>query len=745
MNPPDEIVSPEINDGVSKSADCPRENEPSQNCAALSASRLTVTNARCRDCPLSLENRLRKIPGATQVKANPGAKSAHVHFDSQATTSATFEQNIKSAGFKIRAAPANPKQLRESWQEQDAERNRLAFLSGLCLLATILAWVGDATSMLPRSGVLLLYGAAYLAGGFEATRRAMQELRGGSLNVDLLMVLAALGAASVGDWREGAVLLFLFSLSNALEGFVLGRTRRAISALMDLSPDEAGVLRDGIEVRVPIEDLRRDETIIIRPGERIAADGQVLQGHSEIDQSAMTGESVPIFKAEGDEVFAGTLNGRGALEVRVTKLASESTLSRIVALVEEAQSEKAPAQRFTDWFGARYTFAVLAASAMAIAIPILFFAVPFQSAFYRAMTLLVVASPCAIVISIPAAIMAAIAGGARSGVLFKGGAHLETLAKVRAVAFDKTGTLTVGRPQLVGLAVADGETEAEVLRLAASAESQSEHPLAKAVVEAATQRGLSFETATQTQALVGRGLQARVDGKVVFIGREKLWRELGVLPEPTLQRAAENFTGAGHTTFFIGDQTRVLGVLSVADALRESARPALRELQKLNVEHITMLTGDSESVAQKIAGELNMSYRAELLPGDKLEAIKEIQSRYGVTVMLGDGINDAPSLAAADLGISLGATGTDVALETADVVLMADDLRHLPHAIALARQTQRIILQNLVFAFGMMALLIIGTFFASLRLPVAVLGHEGSTVLVILNGLRLLAYRPRAA
>jgi Cd2+/Zn2+-exporting ATPase len=722
---------------------CPQENDEAEACPQLAASRITVANARCRDCPLSLENRLRKIPGATGVQANPGAKSVSIQFDAESVTPAAFEQRIKDAGYKVRTAPDNQQQLRESWSEQDAERNRLAVLTGICLIATIAAWIGDATSALPRLGVLLLYGAAYFAGGFEATRRALQELRAGSLNVDLLMVLAALGAASVGDWREGAILLFLFSLSNTLEGFVLGRTRRAISALMDLSPDEASVLRDGIEQRVPVEDLRRDEMIIVRPGERIAADGEVFSGQSSVDQSAMTGESVPIKKEVGDEVFAGTLNGSGALEIRVTKLASESTLSRIVRLVEEAQSEKAPAQRFTDWFGARYTFAVLAASALAIAVPILLFAVPFQSAFYRAMTLLVVASPCAIVISIPAAIMAAIAGGARAGVLFKGGAHLETMAKVRAVAFDKTGTLTVGRPQLVGIAIAEGETEAGVLQLAASAESQSEHPLAKAIVEAATQRGLSFETATETQALVGRGLQARVNGKLVFIGREKLWEERGVLPSPALQSAAAEFAGAGQTTFFVGDEARVRGVLSVADALRESAKPALRDLNELDIEHITMLTGDSEKVAAKIAGQLQMSYRAGLLPGDKLEAIKEIQSRYGTTVMIGDGINDAPSLAAADLGISLGAAGTDVALETADVVLMSDDLRHLPHAIALARQTQRIIMQNLVFAFGMMAVLIYGTFFASLRLPLAVLGHEGSTVLVILNGLRLLAFRYR--
>lgn len=642
---------------------------------------------------------------------------------------------------EVSATPGTRQQLQDNWQAQDAERKRLATLTALCLVATLLAWIGEATAIAGQPVVLVLFGVAYFTGGFEATRRALGDLREGSLNVDLLMVLAALGAGSVGQWREGAVLLFLFSLSGTLEGFVLGRTRRAIAALMDLSPDVATVRREGKELQLPVEEVQIGEIIFVRPGERIPIDGEIVQGHSSVDQSAMTGESAPIEKAPGAAVFAGTLNGSGALEILVSQNASQSTLARIIQLVEDAQSEKAPSERFTDWFGARYTVAVLAAAALAIIIPTLFFSVPFQAAFYRAMTLLVVASPCAVVISIPAAIMAAIAGAAHRGVLFKGGAYLEEIGQLRAIAFDKTGTLTVGRPQLVNLQAANGQDANIMLALAASAESMSEHPLAKAVVEAAKERNLTLQTPGESQAIVGRGIQAKVGDRLIFIGKPDLWTERGLLMPPELQQAASEFTNLSQTTFFVGDENAILGVLSIADTLRPSAKPALGELKALGIEHITMLTGDNERVAEKIAGELGMSYQADLLPQNKLDAIKQLKERYGRVGMAGDGINDAPSLAKADLGISLGGTGTDVALETADVVLMSDDLRHLSYAIALSRQTRRIILQNLVFAFGMMALLIAGTFFASLRLPLAVLGHEGSTVLVILNGLRLLGFK----
>ena len=643
------------------------------------------------------------------------------------------------AGHAVQQPRSARDDLRETRWLEAASRRRMAALTVVCLVALLLGWVGEATHVVPTSIFLALYCASYASGGFYATSRAWRELRSGTLNVDLLMVLAAAGAAAVGEWPEGAVLLFLFSLSNTLEEFVLGRTRRAVEALMDLTPEAATVRRDGVEQRVAVEELRLDDVVIVRPGERIPADGTLLSGHTSVDQAPVTGESMPVEKAIGDVLFAATLNGSGAIEVRVTKLASESTLSRIVRLVEQAQSEKAESQRFTDWFGQRYTMGVLVAAMLIIALPMLFLEEAFDVAFYRAMTVLVVASPCAVVISIPAAIMSAITSAARGGVLFKGGAHLERAATLRAIAFDKTGTLTVGRPQLVDLMAASGTSEDEVLQLAASAESLSEHPLARAVVEAAQKRGLELLPASDMEALIGRGLQARVGKRSILIGKPGLWPENGAISEQ-LQATAGRLMREGKTTVFVGDATQVIGVLAIADTLRPSAPAAIQQLKVLGIEHIAMLTGDNKAVAAAISEKLGIGYEAELLPEDKLRAIQGLRERYGDVAMVGDGINDAPGLAAASMGISLGGTGTDVALETADVVLMADDLRHLPYAIGLARAARRIIVQNIVFAFAMMAMLLTAIFFGSLRLPFAVLGHEGSTVLVILNGLRLLAF-----
>jgi Cd2+/Zn2+-exporting ATPase len=452
----------------------------------------------------------------------------------------------------------------------------------------------------------------------------------------------------------------------------------------------------------------------------------------------MTGESMPVEKAVGDEVFAGTLNQRGAIEVHVTRPAGQTALARVVRLVEEAQSEKAQSQRVTEWFGSRYTVGVLLAAALVLAVPVLFLGEALGPAFYRAMTVLVVASPCAVVISIPAAILSAISGAARAGVLFKGGAHLERTARVRAIAFDKTGTLTVGRPRLVDLRAAPGSNPEEVLRLAAAAEALSEHPLAGAVVEAARERGLAPEPAAELEALVGRGVRARVGGRLVQVGKAELFRGQ---PMPAgLAAAADRLAAEGKTTLFVGTEDAVLGLLAVADTLRPGTEEAVRRLRELGIEHLVILTGDNRVAARAIAERLGLECEAELLPEDKLAVIRRLRQRYGVVAMVGDGINDAPSLASADLGVALGGSGTDVALETADVVLMADDLRQLPAAIAQARRARRVIRQNLAFAFAGMAVLLAATFLASLPLPLAVAGHEGSTALVIVNGLRLLAF-----
>jgi Cd2+/Zn2+-exporting ATPase len=701
---------------------------------------LRLRGVNCAACLEDWEHSLAALPGVHRIHIDPTTESLVVDYDPQGTPLETFEDLIGQVG---EPKPRTRAAMKTVHAQESFQRQRMALLTVGCFLAWLVGLVAEWTQWLPTPAIWTVYALAYLTGGLPTAWQALHELRKGSVSINLLMITAALGAAAGGELPEGAFLLFLFSLSNTLEKFVLDRTRHAIGALMDLSPEEGTVRRAGREQKVPVEELQVGDVLVVRPGERIAADGVIQKGQTSVDQSAMTGESMPVEKEIGDGVFAGTLNQQGAIEVQVTRPAHASTLARIVQLVEEAQSEKAQSQRFSDWFGARYTMGVLAAALVIFLVPLLFFNQSFDEAFYRAMTFLVVASPCAVVISIPAAILSAITGAARGGVLFKGGVHLERMATLRAIAFDKTGTLTEGRPHLVGLQPAPGTSADELLQLAAAAESRSEHPLARAVVEAAQARGLALTEASDLQAIVGQGLRAHVGSRPVWVGKEVLFTERGCPIPGDLARTAAEWAGAGKTILFVGDDRAVRGLIAVADTLRASALDAVHELRALGVEHLLMLTGDNQAVARTVADRLGIDFRADLLPEQKVREVRRLRQDFDQVAMVGDGINDAPSLAAANLGISLGGAGTDVALETADVVLMGDDLRRLPHAIALARRTQRIIRENLIFAFGMIGVLLAFTFFGSLRMPLAVIGHEGSTVLVILNGLRLLAFRGR--
>lgn len=644
------------------------------------------------------------------------------------------------------AGDRTPQSVKRARAEEARERRIMAALTSACLISLLLAlasgYLFDPSRV--RTAQAVLYFISYITGGYFATIRSIEELGRGKINVDVLMIVAALGSAMVHELPEGAVLLFLFSLSGTLERYVLGWTRRSIEALMDLSPDEAVVRgADGVERRVAVESLAVNDVIIVRPGERIAADGIVLAGTSAVDQAPVTGESIPVSKSEGDPVFAGTLNQFGAIDVRVTARSSESTLARIVVLVEEAQSERADSQRFSEWFGERYTIGVLVASLLVLLERWIVSGGEFGPSFYTAMTVLVAASPCAVVISTPAAILAAIARAAREGVLCKGGAHLEQAAAVRAIAFDKTGTLTNGKPALLGVAPAEGHDETEVLSLAAAAESRSEHPLAKAIVDAAVARGMTLFEAKDVEALVGKGLRATVDGRTVHLGKPEMFLELGMTLPESLQHAVQQFADVGATAVVISNADQIVGVIGLADTLRKSSAPMIAALKSLKIEHMVMLTGDNKAVGTAVGKTLGIEVRAGLLPEQKLELVNELKARYGTVAMVGDGINDAPSLAAASVGISLGGAGTAVALETADVVLMSDDLRNLPFLVELGRKSKSIIVQNLVVAFGVMAVLLLLTLGFALPMPFAVGAHEGSTVLVILNGLRLLGFRNR--
>jgi Cd2+/Zn2+-exporting ATPase len=586
---------------------------------------------------------------------------------------------------------------------------------------------------------------AYLTGGYAGTVQSIKALIKFEINVDVLMILAAIGAAILDNWLEGAILLFLFSLSNTLQDYAMGRSRRAIQSLMKLRPDKALVRNaDGSETYRAVEDLTIGELIIVKPGERIPIDGQVQSGISTVDQAAITGESIPVTKEAGSDVFAATMNEDGVLEIVVTRLAGETTLAKIIKLVEEAQSQKADTQRFLDNFESRYSIGVILFTIGLIFIPYLVFSQPFDPTFYRAMTILVVASPCALIISTPASILSAIANAARNGILFKGGAYLEQAAEITTIAFDKTGTLTTGQSVVTNIIAFNSRngshlnTENELLALAASAEQHSEHHLGAAILREAVKRKIDFPKAKNVRAEIGKGVLGLIGNEEVKVGNRKLFNGLLEKLDQEQQAIINNMEGSGNTIIYISRNGEVKGLLVFSDQIREQARGTLKKLRDLGIKKFVILTGDLEEVARSVAAELNIEeYYAQLLPEEKVEIIQKI-ARDEVVAMVGDGVNDAPALASSHLGIAMGAVGTDVALETADVVLMADDLEKLPYVINLARRAKKIVWQNIIFSLAVILMLVLSVFFFNLPLPLGVVGHEGSTLIVVLNGLRLI-------
>jgi len=604
----------------------------------------------------------------------------------------------------------------------------------LCGILTGIAWgVEQAGS----SWAAVAYIAAYAIGGFAKAKEGLDTLiRERDLDVNFLMIVAAIGAACIGYWMEGAVLIFIFALSGALESFTMDKSRREISALMEMKPETAVLLRDGAEVTVPIERLVPGDIVVVKPGERIPADGVVREGCSSVNQSAITGESIPDDKSPGDEVYAGTLNGQGALLIEVTKPAESTLFARIIRLVQEAESEKPARQQFMERFEKIYARVVVLATLLLIAAPPLFFDWTWTEALYKAMVFLVVASPCALVASIMPAVLSAISVSARRGVLFKGGVHLENLARTKVVAFDKTGTLTTGQPEVSDIVPLRGLDAREILRVAASVESLSEHPLAKAILRKAAEEGIALTRPSSFESRTGWGVQAEVDGKLWRIGKPT-YMDAGYMTEE-LKEVIDRLQQEGKTVTVIHDGEGAAGVIALRDRIRPEAAQTIRLLKEAGV-RTAMLTGDQERTAQAIAREAGIDIvYAGLLPQEKVEIIRKLKETYGSIAMVGDGVNDAPALAAASVGIAMGGAGSDAALETADLVLMRDDLRKIPGAIALGKRTSRVIAQNIVFALAVIVMLIAANFGVGIPLPVGVVGHEGSTILVILNGLRLL-------
>ncbi|ADY26431.1 heavy metal translocating P-type ATPase [Deinococcus proteolyticus MRP] len=613
------------------------------------------------------------------------------------------------------------------------ELRRAVLLTALTLLGLLLGLAGEHLLDLPAlmwGG----YGLAFLTGGIPAAREAIHTLTTERrLDVDLLMVLAALGAASIGQAADGAILLLLFSLSNTLQDWAMGRTKNAIAALMDLNPAGATVRRDGTERWCELGEIRVGDLLLVRPGERIAADARVVRGNTAVDESPITGESRPVDKAVGAELASGTVNLNGSVEAEVLRPAGESTLARLVGLMEQAQTEKSRTESLTERWESPYATAVL------LGVPLVFAGLHYlggldtAAAWYRAMTFMVVASPCAVVISTPAVMLSAMAAAARGGVLFKSSAALDTLAGVNTVAFDKTGTLTQAKMTLTRVVADD---EAAALALVAGLEAHSEHPIAHAIVTAAQERGVAPQPVEGAQAIPGHGIEARLSsGEKVWAGNLRLMQREGAALTPAQAAALAELNAQGSSSVVVGAGARVLGVMGVADALRPGIAGAIADLKSAGIAHPVMLTGDKAEVAASVARDVGLSeYRAELLPEDKLRLIGELP---GPVAMVGDGVNDAPALARADLGVAVG-SGTDVAIESADVVLMQNDLGRLAGAVRLARDARRTVRFNLLFAFGIILLVSPLAIAGQVPLPLGVVAHEGGTVFVVFMGLRLL-------
>jgi Cd2+/Zn2+-exporting ATPase len=609
-----------------------------------------------------------------------------------------------------------------------------AIATAICAAATVTAWL-----LRDEPAGTAAFVVAYIAGGAGATTAALVALGRAQLTVDLLMILAAAGAAAIGEPTEGAVLLFLFSLSGTLESYAMYRTRASIDSLIRLRPREAMLVRNGETGPVPVESLRIDDVVLVRPGERFAVDGEITDGNTWANESTITGESAPVTKSAGDAVFAGTVNGAGAVRVRMTRAVEDTTLERIVRLVQEAQAEKTPTQQFIEAWQGPYVIGVLTAALATFAAGFTLHHADFDDAFYRAMVMLVAASPCALVIGPPAAVLSAIARAARGGVLFKGGAHLETLGAVTAIAFDKTGTITVGRPSVVEIRTPAGVDADRLLALAAAVEARSEHHLAEAVLAEAKRRGLTWSEVTEFESHTGLGVHGHVGGVWVGVGREALFSSHDVTVPAAVLADGQALRAAGHTSLLVVTTADgAAGVIALSDRLRSEAKEALADLRRLGVRRTVMLTGDHQNVAQSVAAAVGADeFLAGLLPDQKVVELKRLKREGEVTAMVGDGVNDAPALATADVGIAMGGAGTDVALETADVVLMRDNLAALPFAVRLARRARGRIKQNVALGFASIAALVLASFFG-LPLWTAVIGHEGTTVLVIANGLRLL-------
>jgi Cd2+/Zn2+-exporting ATPase len=690
-----------------------------------------VEGMDCNEEVVILERRLKPLVGVEAVSADLIGQRLHVKYDAAKLTTSAIVDAVGQTGMRM-------------WLEHEepaVEGGAIAWRWRVMLGCGIAIAAGLALGAAGRPAAsAALFTAAAAAGGIFPARRAIAAIRSRTLDINTLMIVAVAGALALGESLEAATVVFLFAIAQWLELRTMERARQAIRALMDLSPREALVKRGAVESRVPVDDIRVGDEMLVRPGDKVPLDGAVVAGHSDVNEAPLTGESLPVDKGPGDQVFAGTINGHGALDVRVTRLVRDTRLARVIHLVETAQASRAPVQAFVDRFARIYTPAVLGLAIVIALVPPLFGGADAAVWVYRALVVLVISCPCALIISTPVSIVSALSAAARNGVLVKGGAHLERLAAVRVVAFDKTGTLTRGELRVTEVVSLGTWSSHDVLRYAAAVEARSEHPVARAIVAHARAGGIEIPPATRFAAVPGMGAEADVDGTRIAVGNERLLHTRGIaVPDaPDLERVRHD----GKSVVVVSRDGILAGALAVTDRPRDTAREAIGLLREHGVHWVAMLTGDHDQAAARVAEELRLDeYHAGLLPEQKHALVRSLSSRHGPVLMVGDGINDAPALAAADVGIAMGAAGSDAALETADVALMSDELLRLPYAIRLARATLRNVRMNVAISLALKAAFLVMAVTGTATLWMAVLADTGASVIVVGNALRLLRAR----
>lgn len=722
-----------------------------------------VSDMDCADCAAKLEKTVAHMRGVLDTDVNFTTAKMRVTYDATQTDLERISRVGQDLGYGLIVDNNRVQSLAAAgrWWRRSRDIST-AFAGAMVLLGLLFGQLGFPTLSVG------FYALGVVVGGYQVARSGIAALVSArTVDMNLLMTIAVIGAAALGEWLEGSLVVFLFALGNSLEGYTVRRARRAIEQLVDISPKEATLKTPEGEVRLPVESIDVDQTIVVRPGERVGLDGQVVEGCSTVNEAPITGESMPVEKTAGNQVYAGTINQRGWLEVRVTRKSSDTTLSKIIHLVEQAQAQKAPTERFVNRFARYYTPTVVSGALLLATVPPLLFGEPFSLWVYRALVLLVISCPCSLVISTPVSIVSAIASAAASGVLLKGGAYLEQAGSLLAMAFDKTGTLTMGQPEVMEVVTLNGHSAEEVISLAAAVEARSEHPLAQAILRRAgnytahdhdgvcscgcavvhenpEEKAEGLAEVADFEAIAARGARATIGGREYFVGSPNLFEELGVSTS-VAQEALVGQQALGRTSVLVGTRGEVLGLIAIADRVRPEAAEALRQLRHAGISRLIMLTGDSEPVARAIGDGLGIDeIRSQLLPQEKVEAVKELREKYGHIGMVGDGVNDAPALAAADVGIAMGAIGSGVALETADMALMADDLTKLPFAIRLSKAARSTIMQNIAFSLVVKAAFVALAASGTVSLWLAVLADVGTSLVVILNGMRLLRLRDRS-